>query len=113
MVNIREIFATNLRENRRKCGLTQAKLAEKCNVSTHYVALIEMARNIPKVDIIERFAKILNIEIYQLFLTPNSYTHENNTLNQNIIDNIKEIVKEAVSEAFEKEKKTKKATKKN
>ena len=37
MDNIRETFAKNLRENRRKNGLTQAQLAEKAEVSTHRV----------------------------------------------------------------------------
>jgi transcriptional regulator with XRE-family HTH domain len=105
MVNIREVFARNLRESRRKCGLTQANLAEKSNVSTHYVALIEMARNIPKVEVIERFANVLNMEIYELFLEPHSNTSEINKLNPTIIDEIKDIVKEAVTEAFEKERK--------
>jgi len=112
MVNIREVFAGNLRENRRKCGLTQANLAEKSNVSTHYIALIEMARNIPKVEVIERFAKVLNIEIYELFLVPNSHTSEMNKMHQTIIDDIKDIVKEAVKEAFEKEKKNQKKARK-
>jgi len=112
MVNIREVFAKNLRENRRKCGLTQAKLAEKSSVSTHYVALIEMARNIPKVEIIERFARVLNIEIYELFLVPNSHASEMNKMHQVIIDDIKDIVTEAVAEAFEQEKKKQKRQRK-
>lgn len=105
MVSIQEVFARNLRENRRKCGLTQAALAEKSNVSTHYVALIEMARNIPKVEVIERFAKVLNIEVYELFLVHHSKASELDEMHQTIIDDIKGIVKEAVTEAFEKERK--------
>ena len=112
MVNIREVFARNLRESRRKCGLTQANLAEKSNVSTHYVALIEMARNMPKLEVIERFAKVLNIEIFELFLEPHSKTPDINKMHQTIIEDIKDIVKEAVTEAFEKEKKKTKKTRK-
>jgi transcriptional regulator with XRE-family HTH domain len=110
MVNIREVFAGNLREGRRRRGLTQANLAEKSDVSTHYVALIEMARNIPKVEVIERFAKVLNMEVYELFLVPHSDTSELNTMPQTIIESMKEIVEEAVTEAFEKERKKRKKT---
>jgi transcriptional regulator with XRE-family HTH domain len=112
MSNIQEVFAKNLRENRRKRGLTQADLAEKANVSTHYVALIEIARNIPKVEVIERFARVLNIERYELFIEPRSHTTEIKKMHQTIVADIKDIVKEAVTEAFEKERKKQKKPRK-
>jgi transcriptional regulator with XRE-family HTH domain len=112
MTNTKEIFAKNLRENRRKCGLTQAKLAEMAGVSTHYVALIELARNIPKVETIERFAKALDIEIYELFTLPLSPELEIKKIHRSIAADLKDIIKEAITdaieEAFEKEKKKKK-----
>jgi transcriptional regulator with XRE-family HTH domain len=105
MDNIRETFARNLRENRRKCGLTQAQLAEKAEVSTHYIALIELARNIPKVETIERLAKSLNVEIYELFIVPLSPAMEMKNIHEAIIADLKDIVKESVDEAFEQERK--------
>ena len=109
MANIREIFARNLREYRRKSGLTQAKLAEKADVSTHYVAMIELARNFPKADIIERLATALDIEIYALFFDSDPSVPEINNLQKTIIGDLKHIVMEAVEEAFDKrEKNTKK-----
>jgi len=103
MDNIREIFAKNLRENRRKCGLTQAQLAEKAQVSTHYIALIELARNIPKVETIERLAKVLNVEVYELFIVPLYPAMEMKKYHETIISDLKYIVKESVGEAFEQE----------
>jgi transcriptional regulator with XRE-family HTH domain len=111
MDNIRETFAKNLRENRRKCGLTQAQLAEKAEVSTHYIALIELARNIPKVQTIERLAKVLNVEIYELFIAPLSPAMEMKKFQASIIAELKDIVKESVDEAFEQERKKKKKSK--
>jgi transcriptional regulator with XRE-family HTH domain len=108
MDNIRETFAKNLRESRRKCRLTQAQLAEKAEVSTHYIALIELARNIPKVETIERLAKVLNVEIYELFVAPLSPTVEMKKLQESIIAELKDIVKESVDEAFEQERKKQK-----
>jgi transcriptional regulator with XRE-family HTH domain len=41
MTSVRDILAYNLKENRRKCGLSQAKLAEKANITTQYIAMME------------------------------------------------------------------------
>ena len=98
---IREIFARNLRENRRKSGLTQAELAENAEISHHYLAMIELARNIPKVETIERLAKAMNIEVYELFIVPLSPVMEMKKNHEANIANLKAIVKEAVDEAFE------------
>jgi transcriptional regulator with XRE-family HTH domain len=103
MDNIREIFARNLRENRRKCGLTQAQLAEKAKVSTHYIALIELARNIPKVETIERLANALSVEVYELFIAPLYHGMEMKNYHEAIVSNLKDIVKESINEAFEQE----------
>jgi len=111
MDNIRECFARNLRENRRKCGFTQAQLAEKAEVSTHYIALIELARNIPKVETIERLANALNIELYELFVAPHSPVMEMKKLQETIIAELKDIVKESVDEAFEQERRRQKKRK--
>ena len=100
MANIRDIFAKNLREYRRKGGFTQAKLAEKANISTHYIAMIELAQNFPKADIIERLAMALNIEIYELFFIPPAATIEISELHKVITTELKEIVHEAVETAF-------------
>ena len=99
MITIRDTFAKNLRESRRKCGFTQAQLAEKAGISTHYIALIELARNIPKVETIELLANALNIEIYELFIVPLSPAMELKKLNKAIVTDLKDIVKESIDEA--------------
>ena len=110
-MEIMGVFSKNLRENRRKCGFTQAQLAEKADMSIHYLAMIELARNIPKVETIERIAKALNMEIYELFVEPLSPTMDLKRLHQAIVADVRDIVKEIVEEAFEKEWKKAKKTK--
>jgi len=100
-VSIRETFAKNLRENRRKSGLTQAQLAEKAEISHHYLAMVELARNIPTVDTIERLAKVLNVEIYELFIVPLSPAMELKKIHETIIADMKQIVSEAVESAID------------
>ena len=116
MVCVREIFAENLKKNRRKAGLSQEKLAEKAMVSTHYISMIEMARNFPKSEVIARIANALNIEVHELFLAPRTPEIELDKLHQAIISDIKQTVSESIiasiETAFEKmtnsEKKIKK-----
>lgn len=102
MAYVREIFAENLKENRRKCGFSQEKLAEKAGVSTHYISMIEMARNFPKSEIIERLANALGIEVHELFLDSRSATDELEKLHQTIASDIKQIVAESIEIAFKK-----------
>jgi hypothetical protein len=54
MANIRNILANNLKENCRKCGVSQAKLAEKAGVSTQYIAMIEISRQFPTPEVLDR-----------------------------------------------------------
>jgi transcriptional regulator with XRE-family HTH domain len=107
MAHLREVFAHNLKEKRRKCGFSQAKLAEKVGVSTHHIAMIELARNFPASDLIERIADELDIEFYELFITPLSSHEEMEKLYQTIAANIERIVDEAIQKAFNKKSRNK------
>ena len=68
MASLREIFIENLKKKRRNCGLSQAKLAEITEVSTHHIAMIEIGRNFPTTELIERIANALNIAAFELFV---------------------------------------------
>ena len=47
MTNIRDILANNLKAYRSALGLTQAKLAEKVDTSTHYIAKLRLKTSFP------------------------------------------------------------------
>ena len=100
MTNLREIFAHNLKEKRRNCGFTQAKFAEMVNVSTHHIATIETARNYPTLDLVERMAHALNIEVHELFINPFSSAQEIERLYQVVAKNIEQVVGEAVEKVL-------------
>ena len=105
MKNLREIFAHNLKEKRRNCGFSQAKLAEMVNVSVHHIATIETARNYPTLDLVERMANALNIEIYELFINPLSPPEEMERLYQTVAKNIEQLVSQAIENALVDHKK--------
>jgi transcriptional regulator with XRE-family HTH domain len=100
MTNLREILAHNLKKKRKKCGLSQAKLAEMVNVSTHHIATIETARNYPTLDLVERMANALDIEIYELFINPLSPHEEMERLYQTTAKNIEQIVTNAIEKTL-------------
>jgi len=99
MKQLSTIFIKNLKEHRKKCGFTQALLAEKVKVTPHYIGMIEMGRNFPTTDLIERIARALNIDIYELFVENNSPTKEMEKLRYEIIDEIKKTITETVIQA--------------
>jgi transcriptional regulator with XRE-family HTH domain len=96
MTNLREIFAHNLRKYRKNSGLSQEKLAEKVSVSTHHIAMIEIARNYPALELVERIANVLDIELYELFINPLSPPEEMERLYQTVAKNIEQVVYEAI-----------------
>jgi len=91
MIDIKEIFAENLRKIRRKKGLTQEKLAEKANMSLQYLALLEIARKFPSGEMLERLANALDIETYELLAVASSANNELELLRNNIISEVKTL----------------------
>ena len=99
MERLGEIFAFNLKEKRRKRGISQSQLAEKVNVSTHHIGMIEIARNYPTLELVERIANALDIEIHELFVNPLSANEELERLYQIVANNIERVVTEAVEKS--------------
>jgi transcriptional regulator with XRE-family HTH domain len=99
-VPLREILAKNLRENRRKCGFSQEKLAEKAEISTQYLAMMEIARKFPSSEVLERLAEAMDIKVYELFLIDHSPREELELIRQNIISEMKQTFGEIVEHAL-------------
>jgi transcriptional regulator with XRE-family HTH domain len=104
MARLGDIFAKNLKENRRKRGFTQATLAEKVNVSTHHIGMIELSRNYPTLELVERIADALDIEIYELFLEPHSPNEELQQLRQDIRSDTEQLLEQFLKKALIAEK---------
>jgi len=96
MTNIKDIFAYNLKLKRQKCGLTQAKLAEKVGVSTHHIAMIEIARHYPTLELVERIATALDIEIFELFIVKPTPENAMERLHDTLVGNLERVVADAI-----------------
>ncbi|MDR2479389.1 MAG: helix-turn-helix domain-containing protein [Treponema sp.] len=100
MARLREVFIQNLKEKRKKCRLSQAKLAELVDVSTHHLAMIELSRNFPTIDLVERLATALGAEAYELFVDSASPPLTVEVNRQSFIDDMRQIIDDAVENAF-------------
>jgi transcriptional regulator with XRE-family HTH domain len=97
---IREILAQNLKINRRKRGLTQEKLAEKADISAHYLAMVEVARKFPTPEMLDRLAKALDIETYKLFEMTTAPEEVLKLLRQDIVNEIEQLIVKTIKETL-------------
>jgi transcriptional regulator with XRE-family HTH domain len=97
---IKEVLALNLKKNRLKLGLTQEKLSEKANISTHYLAMVELAKKFPSAGMLERLAAALEIEPHELFYMPSAAENALIGLKVTVAADIERIVAEAVEKVL-------------
>jgi transcriptional regulator with XRE-family HTH domain len=100
MENIREILAANIKENRRKKGLTQEKLAEMADISLNYLAILELARKFPSGEMLERLAVVLEIEPHEFFFVGSSPQNELEQLRREIKNDINNTFGEKLEQAI-------------
>ena len=103
--NIREILAANLRENRRKKGLTQEKLAEMADISLRYLAMLELGKSFPSGEVLEKLSQALDIQTYQLFDPTSTPEGAVLHLEQSIVANIERVVSTVIEQSIHKDTK--------
>ena len=67
MTDIRDVFADNLKKFRQARGWSQAFLAEKAEISTNYIGILENAVKFPSSEMIQKLALALEIDPTDLF----------------------------------------------
>jgi transcriptional regulator with XRE-family HTH domain len=100
MISIRETLAKNLKEHRRKRGISQEKLAELADISTHFVAMIELSRKFPGPETLERLVAALDIETYELFTVTPTPEGALERLHHAVLTDIERVVGEAIEKAL-------------
>jgi transcriptional regulator with XRE-family HTH domain len=63
---IMRLFAERLREVRQACGMAQAELARRADLTMTYVSRLESARVAPGIDLVGRLARALGVGIAAL-----------------------------------------------
>jgi transcriptional regulator with XRE-family HTH domain len=95
MNHIQDIFIQNLKRIRKEQELTQAKLAEKCNVSNGTIGNIECGVTKPSFDLIILFSEVLHVEPAAFFMQSNMPETKIN------LDTIEQSVQQAIMSTFE------------
>lgn len=69
-MNLREVFSVNLQAHRRAHGLSQEALAHEAGVDRAYVSAIERSVNSASLDMVEKLARVLDVEPSILLTRP-------------------------------------------
>jgi len=99
MTNLRQLLAFNMKERRKKLGISQATLAERSDLSTHYVAMIELGRKFPSPENMEQIACALEIDTPELFSMPPSVEEAILQYRQKILKELEQTVGKTVDVA--------------
>lgn len=67
MKTTKELLGARIKELRKRKGLTQEQLAEKVDLATRYISLIEVGRSSPSLETIENIANAFDVELKDLF----------------------------------------------
>ena len=67
MTSLRALLAGNIKKRRKFLGISQAVLAERVQTSTHHIAQIEQQNKFPSSEMLERIAKALEFDNWELF----------------------------------------------
>jgi transcriptional regulator with XRE-family HTH domain len=67
-MELKQIFIANLKSFRKREGISQMKLAERCDTSPGYIGEIEIGRKFPSIEMIDKMAAALKIEPHHFFI---------------------------------------------
>jgi transcriptional regulator with XRE-family HTH domain len=65
-----KIISINIKTARSILKYSQAELAERSNLSTSYLAMIELGKRSPSLASLEALAKALQLEVFELLMPP-------------------------------------------
>jgi transcriptional regulator with XRE-family HTH domain len=99
--NLRDLLAYNMKENRNRLGLSQARLAERSGLSTQYIAMIELTRKFPTPEMLERIASALEIDPPELFSMQIAEA-QIRKFKKNVLTDIEKAVSGAVMQVIER-----------
>jgi transcriptional regulator with XRE-family HTH domain len=71
-MDIREVFARNLRRYRRAARLSQEELAHRSNLDRTYISSLERSVYAASIDVVDRLAAALEIQAADLLVRPPS-----------------------------------------
>ena len=77
IAHVKKLLALNIKILRKRQGFSQEKLAEAVNMSAQSISDIEGCRTWVSDKTLEGLAKVLNVDIFQLFMPPDGEIENN------------------------------------
>ena len=71
-MDIREVFARNLRRYRRAARLSQEELAHRSEIDRTYISSLERSVNAASIDVVDRLATALDLQAADLLIQPST-----------------------------------------
>jgi transcriptional regulator with XRE-family HTH domain len=71
-MEIREVFAANLRRHRQAAGLSQEELAHRASLDRTYISALERSLYSAGIDVVDRLARELGVEAADLLRRPSA-----------------------------------------
>ena len=97
---IRGILSSNLKRYRTYHKFSQAELAEKLDISIPFLSDVENGRKWISPNTLVKFASVLNIEPYELFMPENVSSPETESLLKNWSNDIAEAVTQTIKKIY-------------
>ena len=94
---LRHILAANIKNHRNQLSLSQAKLAETANIASGYLAMIELEKNFPSDEVLERIAHALKIDPTELFSKTCYPVEAARALQKSVLEDIDQAVKNQIA----------------
>jgi transcriptional regulator with XRE-family HTH domain len=82
-MDIREILALNLRKLRRVRGISQEELAHRAKIDRTYISSLERNLYAASIDVLDRIARVLEVEASDLLKRPPTATKKNRSPTDN------------------------------
>jgi transcriptional regulator with XRE-family HTH domain len=98
---IRQILSFNIKLYRQRKGLSQAKVAEKMDISTCYLSDIENCRGWVSPSSLSKLAHALGIEVYELFKPTKSKQKDVSTMVNQCLDDVANSIKTSVEKSID------------
>lgn len=89
MKNLKQLLGARIKEIRKSKNLTQEQLAECIGIEIPSLSNIENGKNYPNSETIEKIAKGLNMEIFELYI----FEHLKELDNETMLKEINELFK--------------------
>ncbi|MEW6674553.1 MAG: helix-turn-helix transcriptional regulator [Nitrospirota bacterium] len=86
----KELLGARIKELRKTRGLTQDQLSEMVDIDSKHLSRIEVGRSYPSLDVLERIAVALNVELKDFF----EFAHQAKSPKE-LKENINVLLKEA------------------